>query len=117
MPGERLDQPLALVARGELDQIGDVGGMERLDQRARGGVVALVDRVEHAADELRPEPVLLVDTRSKQAGESAWEAAAMRSLSLIGAPLNSTGVAHSYGRARSGASGRGAPKSPRHRST
>ena len=29
-PGERLDQPLALVARGELDQVGDVGRMERL---------------------------------------------------------------------------------------
>ena len=35
-PGERFHQPLALVARGEFDQIGDVGGVERLDQlRAR----------------------------------------------------------------------------------
>ena len=34
-PGERLDQALALVARGKLDQVGDVGGVERLDQLAR----------------------------------------------------------------------------------
>src|SRR5574338_260621 len=60
-PGERLDQPLALVVGGELDQVGDVGRVERLDELARGPVIAGLDRVEHAADELGPKPVLGID--------------------------------------------------------
>ncbi len=61
--GEGLDQPFALVAPGELDQVGDVGRVERLDEPACGLVVARVDRVEDLADELRPQPVLFVDRR------------------------------------------------------
>ena len=59
--GKRLDQAFALVARGGLDQVGDVGGMERLDQLSSGLVVAGVDRVEHPFDEFRAQPVLIVD--------------------------------------------------------
>ena len=59
--GERLDEPLALVARGRLDQVGDVGRVQRLNELARGFVVAGVDSVQNALDELGPEPVLLVD--------------------------------------------------------
>ena len=58
--GERLDQALAFVARGELDQVGDVGRMERLDQLARGLIVARVDRVEDLVDEFRAQPVFFV---------------------------------------------------------
>jgi hypothetical protein len=35
--------------RGQLEQIGDVGGVERLDERARAFGVAGIDRVEHRA--------------------------------------------------------------------
>jgi peptidylprolyl isomerase len=59
--GERFHQPLALVARGKLDQIGDIGRVQRLDELARGLVIALVDGIEHPIDELRPQPVLFVD--------------------------------------------------------
>ena len=41
----------ALVGAGELDQVGDVGGVERLNELARGFVVAGLDRVEHLLDE------------------------------------------------------------------
>ena len=62
-PGERLDEAFALVAAGKLDQVGNVGGMQRLDELAGSLVVALVDSVEHAFDELGPKPVLLVHHR------------------------------------------------------
>ena len=62
-PGERLHQPLALVARGKLDQVGDVGWMEGLNQPARGLVVTGVDGIEHLVDERRAEPVFLVHRR------------------------------------------------------
>ena len=61
-------------------------GMERLDQLARGLVVAGVDRVEHLVDEFRAQPVLLVD-RIGIGRRILGGAAAMCSLSLIGAPL------------------------------
>jgi hypothetical protein len=32
--------------RGQLEQIGDVGGVERLDQRARTLGIAILDRIE-----------------------------------------------------------------------
>ena len=58
--GERLDQVPALVGRSELDQVGDVGGVEVGDQGARRLVVAVGDRVEHFANEARAKPVFLV---------------------------------------------------------
>ena len=59
--GERFHQAFALVARGKFDQIGDVGGVQRLDQLARGLVVARIDGIEDLVDELWPEPVFIVD--------------------------------------------------------
>jgi len=58
--GERADQAFALVAGGKLDQVGDVGGVKRLDQFARGLIVAARHRVEHAVDEFGPQPVFRV---------------------------------------------------------
>ena len=62
-PGKRLDQPFALVAPRKLDQVGDVGRVERLDKLARRFVVAGLDRIEHLVDKLGTEPVFLVDRR------------------------------------------------------
>ena len=59
-PGQRLDQALALVGAGELDQIGDVGRVERPDQRPRGLVITGLDSVEHFLDEPRTEVGFLV---------------------------------------------------------
>jgi hypothetical protein len=42
-PGKRGDEVGALVGRGKFDQIGDVGRVERLDQIARGLVIAIGD--------------------------------------------------------------------------
>ena len=61
--GQRLDQAFALVAGGEFDQVGDIGGVERLDQLAGGGVVPGLDRIEHPLDELGPQPVLGIHHR------------------------------------------------------
>ena len=58
--GQRLDQVRALVARRELDQVGNVGRVQSGDQFARGFVIAVGNRVEHLAHELRPQPVLFV---------------------------------------------------------
>ena len=60
-PGQRLDQALTLVTRSGLDQVGDVGGMERRDQFAGRIVVPGLDCVEHLVDEFRAEPVFAVD--------------------------------------------------------
>jgi hypothetical protein len=59
--GQRLDQAFPLVARGKLDQVGDVGGVQRLDQPPRGFVVAVIDGIENPADEFRAQPVFFVD--------------------------------------------------------
>jgi len=61
--GERFDQPVALVAGGELDQVGDVGRMERGDHFAGAFVIARFDGVEDIIHELRPQPVFVVDCR------------------------------------------------------
>ena len=60
-PGERLYEPFALVVPGKLDQIGDVGGMERLDKLPRGLVVARLDRIEHAGHKPRAQPIFVID--------------------------------------------------------
>ena len=77
-PGQRLDQPFALVGAGKLDQIGDVGGVERLDQPARGLVIAGLDRVEHLVDEFRAKAVFLVDVM-RVAACFRWRSARSRS--------------------------------------
>ena len=51
----------AFVASSELDQVGDVGRVKRLDEAASSLVIAFVDRVQHLVDEFRAEPVFLVD--------------------------------------------------------
>ena len=82
-PGQRLDQSFALVARGKLDQVGDVGGVERLDQLARGLIVAGIDGVEHLVDEFRPQPVFIVDhARGRNPAGARRRYARSRSLSL-----------------------------------
>ena len=118
--GQRRDQPLALVGGGQLDQIGDVGRMERLDHRARGFVVARLDRIEHARDEVRPQPVILVEhLGALHVGRGgSWMpgsrvGAAMSSLSLICHSLPKR-VAPSYGRTASGASRAGRLKAAAH---
>ena len=101
-PGERLDQPLALVARGKLDQVGDVGGVERLDQLARGLVVAGLDRVEHLVDEFGPKPVFVVDRGLWL--RFGWRGGGTRSRSCLFTPARP--VRASYCRACTGASRR-----------
>ena len=64
-PGERGDQAFALVTGGKFDQVGDVGGMKRLDQGAGGVVIASLDRVEHLGDEIGAQPVLGIHHRAK----------------------------------------------------
>ena len=59
--GYRLGERRALFVRRQLEQIGDVGRMERLDQRARALGIAGLDRVEHGADEFGLQPVVLVE--------------------------------------------------------
>ena len=110
-PGERLDQAFALVARGELDQVGDVGRVERLDEPARGLVVAGVDRVENLVDEFRAQPVFLVDHRAGAGFDSGQRGGDVVDLGHD-APLGWTRCAPSYGRRRSGATVAGIPKSP-----
>jgi hypothetical protein len=58
--GERGSERAPLVAIDELEQVGDVGRVERLDQRARAFRVARFDAVQHAAHELGLQPVVLV---------------------------------------------------------
>ena len=91
-PGERFDQPLALVARGKFDQVGDVGRMERLDQLARGLVVAGVDRVEHLVDEFRPQPVFGVHRALVSLGHRARRARRRYSRSRSCASLPTRGA-------------------------
>ncbi len=97
---ERLHQPVAFVATGELDQVGDVGGMERRDQLARGLVVAGFDGVEHLLDEVRPQPVLLVHHRIL--GIRQGRGGDVLALAHVLLPRLDP-VAPSYGRGRSGA--------------
>ena len=54
---------VTLVGRREFDQVGDVGRVQFGDQRPGFLVVAVGDRVEHFADELRAQPVLFVHNR------------------------------------------------------
>ena len=56
---------IALVARGKLDQVGDVGRVERLDEPASGLVIALVDRVQDTVHEFGAQPVFGVDGISR----------------------------------------------------
>lgn len=58
--GQRLGERPAILVRGEFEQIGDIGGMERFDQRARRVIVAGLDRVEHRTHEFGLQPVVLV---------------------------------------------------------
>ena len=57
---ERLGEAAAILVRGQLEQVGDIGGVERFDQRARRLVVAVGDRVEHRADEFGTQTIVLV---------------------------------------------------------
>ena len=101
--GERLDQPLALVPLGELDQVGDVGRVERLDEPASGLVIALVDRIEDAVHEFRAQAVFLVD-RGAVGGVRFGDQVGSDAV-IIGhdAPLSAGLGRPSYGRHRSGA--------------
>jgi hypothetical protein len=66
--GERGGERRTVV--GQFEQIGDVGGVERLDQRARPLVVAGFDQRHHLIDEFGLQPVVLV-----QAGIGGFEVA------------------------------------------
>ena len=102
--GERSDQAFAFVAGGKLDQIGDVSRVQRLDQLARGFVVARVDGVEDALDEVRPQPVLLVHDGGVRLGRGGGgdRLALAHGCSPDWSTRNGT-RAPSYGRAGSGA--------------
>ena len=86
-PGEGLDQAIALIAPGKLDQVGDVGGMERSDQFARGFIVACFDSVENLLDERGRSRSSSSITVSEESGRGA---AAMCSLSLTTCSLDWT---------------------------
>lgn len=53
----------AFLVPDQLEQVGDVGGVERLDQRARTLVVARLQRVEHGRNIFGLQPVVLVQLR------------------------------------------------------
>ena len=46
---------------GQLEQIGDVGRMQRLDQRTRRLVVAVLDRIEHGPHKFGTQMVVAVE--------------------------------------------------------
>ena len=71
--------------------------MKRLDQLARGLVVAGVDRVEHLVDELGAQPILLVDRAIAAPDPSGTAAAIARSRPCRSPRLDP--VPPSYGRA------------------
>jgi len=50
-----------LLAVEQLEQVGDVGRVQRLDQLVDAGFVALFERGYDRIDELRLEPVVLVE--------------------------------------------------------
>ena len=60
---DRAGQRAALVAVDQLEQVGDVGGVERLDQGVDRVVLARFQRFFYPADEIGLEPVLLVEVR------------------------------------------------------
>ena len=76
-PRQRLDQPLALVRSGKFDQVGDVGGVERLDEAASGLVVARLNRIEHLVDEGRTKPILFVHGGSRILGGRGGDGVAL----------------------------------------
>ena len=51
--GERGGERAPVVAVDQLEQVGDVGGMERLDQRPRAFVVAGLDPLDHLRGRIR----------------------------------------------------------------
>ena len=59
--GERGGERAPVVAVDQLEQIGDVGRVERLDQGAHALVVAGLDPLDHLADEFGLQPVVLVE--------------------------------------------------------
>ena len=59
--GDRGGERAPVVAVDDLEQIGDVGRVERLDQRSRAFGVAGVDTLHDAADEIGLQPVVLVE--------------------------------------------------------
>ena len=59
--GDRLGERAPLVGVEQLEQVGDVGGMERLDQGARALGVAGLEPLDHLADEFGLQPVVLVE--------------------------------------------------------
>src|SRR3546814_15489289 len=61
--GDRLGERGAALARRQFEQIGDIGGVERLDELADGLVVALTNRIEHGIDEFGLEPIDRKSTR------------------------------------------------------
>src|SRR3546814_15157660 len=60
-PSATLFRSGAALARRQFEQIGDIGGVERLDELADGLVVALTNRIEHGIDEFGLEPIVLVE--------------------------------------------------------
>jgi hypothetical protein len=59
--GDRPRECRAILLRGQLEQIGDVGGMQRLDQRTRALVVAILDRIQDGTDEFGTQMVVAIE--------------------------------------------------------
>ena len=66
--GERGRQRLAHVAGHQFKQIGDVGRMERADQRARAFLILFVDALDDGGDEIVGEDIVVVVARLGDSG-------------------------------------------------
>ena len=57
---QRPRQIATIAARGQFEQIGNVGGVQRLREPIRVFAAVFVNRVEHRADEVRQQPVVFI---------------------------------------------------------
>ena len=72
--GDRRGERPAVVAVDQLEQVGEVGRVERLDQGAGALGIARLDAVHHLADIAGLEPVVLVEPAfGPRAGRSAGQ--------------------------------------------
>ena len=85
--GQRRGERAAVVAVDQLEQVGDVGRVERLDQRARAFGVARLDPLDHLADEFGLQPVVLVEPVVGGRGQRVASGVSS-SLSLIALPAS-----------------------------
>lgn len=89
---QRGDHITALVRRGQLDQVGNVRGVERGDEFARAFAIARLHRVTHGGDICGLQPIVLV-MPGFLGGDGLFHEAAVVS-GMVGARGRSVGPVH-----------------------